>query len=114
MDAEGVSKHLAGAASGISFALVFFCVMAIGPWSRFPRSGESYVLSAVLGGLLAFTVTTVIHGRRIRHGDTGSVASALASIVFGWVLTVIIGFMAAIVLLEAFWFLVLPFSHVSG
>jgi hypothetical protein len=110
MDAEGVNKHLTGAVSGISFALVFFCVTAIAPWSRFPRSLEP----AVLGGLLAFALTTVIHGRRIRHGDTGGVASALVSIVYGWILTVVIGFTASIVLLEAFWFLVLPFAHASG
>jgi kynurenine formamidase len=114
-DAEGVDKYRTGMVGGISFALVFFCVTAIGPWSRFPKDAESSVATAVLGGLLAFALTTVIHGRRIRRGDTGSVASALASIVFGWVLTVLIGFTAVFVLVEAVWFLVLPFSrHVGG
>lgn len=109
-----MNKYRTGTVSGISFALIFFCVTAVGPWNRFPRDAESCVVSAVLGGLLAFVVTMVIHGRRIRRGDTGGVASALASVVFGWVLTVIIGFTASIVLLQALWFLVLPFSHVSG
>jgi hypothetical protein len=113
-DAEGVNKYLTGTVSGISFALVFFCITAIGPWSRFPSDAESCVASAMLGGLLAFAVTTAIHGRRIRRGDTGSAPSALASIAFGWVLTVVIGFMAIFVLAEALWFLILPFSHVSG
>jgi hypothetical protein len=113
-DAEGVNKYLTGTVSGISFALIFFCITAVGPWSRFPRDAESCVVSAMLGGLLAFVVTMVIHGRRIRRAGPGGVASALASVVFGWVLTVIIGFTASIVLIEALWFLVLPFGHVSG
>lgn len=109
-----MNKYRTGMVSGISFALVFFCVTAIGPWSRFPGDAGSCAVSAVLGGLLAFVVTMVIHGRRIRRGATEGVASALASVVFGWVLTVIIGFTAIFVLLEAIWFLVLPFGHVSG
>ena len=109
-----MSKYRTGTVSGISFALIFFCVTAVGPWSRFPKDAEACVLSAMLGGLLAFVVTMVIHGRRIRRGDTGGVASALASIVIGWVLTLVIGFMAGFILVEALWFLVLPFGHVSG
>jgi len=113
-DAEDVSKYRTGTVSGICFALVFFCLTAVGPWSRFPKDAESCVVSAMLGGLLAFVVTMVIHGRRIRRGNGEGVASALASIVIGWVLTVTIGFAAIFILLEAVWFLVLPFSHVSG
>ena len=110
-----MNKYLSGTVSGISFALAFFCILAGGPWGHLSRSGESYVESAALGGLLAFAVTTVIHGRRIRHGGTGGAASVLASIALGWVLTVIIGFTAIIVLVNVFWFVVLPFSgHVGG
>jgi hypothetical protein len=110
-DAEGVNKYLCETVSGISFAVAFFCILAGSSWGQFSRS----VGSAALGGLLAFAVTTVIHGRRIRHGGAGGAASVLASIALGWVLTVIIGFMAFIVLLNVLWFVVLPFSgHVTG
>jgi hypothetical protein len=106
-----VNKYLTGTVSGACFALIFFTILAIPPWGHLSRAGAGYAEWATFGGLLAFAVTTVIHGRRIRSGAPGGTASVLASIAFGWLLTVIIGFLLIFVLLNVLWFLILPFSH---
>jgi hypothetical protein len=75
-----VGKYQAGAVSGISFAVACFAFLAGGPWSQF-RSSGLYIAGAVLGGLVAFTAATVMHGRR---GGRGDASRALASMAFGW------------------------------
>ena len=79
--AGGVGKYQAGAVSGISFAVACFAFLAGGPWSQFRSSGGLYIAGAVLGGLVAFTAATVMHGRR---GGRGDASRALASMAFGW------------------------------
>ena len=76
-----MGKYQAGAASGASFALACFAFLAGGPWSRFHESGGLYIAGAVLGGLVAFTAATLMHGRRRRPGSAPKV---LASMAFGW------------------------------
>jgi hypothetical protein len=76
-----MGKYQAGAASGASFALACFAFLAGGPWSRFHTSGGLYVAGAALGGFVAFTAATLMHGRR---GRPGSATRALASMAFGW------------------------------
>jgi hypothetical protein len=96
-----MGKYQAGAASGASFALACFAFLAGGPWSRFHESGGVYFAGAALGGLVAFTAATLMHGRRVRPG---SAPSALASMAFGWtaaIAGVILAWMALWVLLAA-------------
>jgi hypothetical protein len=96
-----LGKYQAGAVSGISFAVACLAFLAGGPWSQFRSSGGLYVTGAVLGGLIAFTAATVMHGRR---GGRGDASRALASMAFGWVTAitgVILAWIALYVLVAA-------------
>ncbi len=73
-----MSKYRAGAVSGTSFALAWFIAVA---GSRWRESGDVYVAGVALGGLVAFTAATRMHGRR---GGPGGASRALASAAFGW------------------------------
>ena len=76
-----MGRYQAGAVSCISFALACFACLGGGPWSHLHSIGGAYVAGAVLGGLVAFIATTVMHGRR---GGSSGTTRALASMAFGW------------------------------
>ena len=73
-----MGKYRAGALSGASFAVA--CCVAVAA-SRWRGSADPYLVIAALGGLVAFTVTTRMHGRR---GAPGGAGRALVSTAFGW------------------------------